>query len=99
MFRRLISILRREEKKYAMPSKVGFIKWTDSATKYNLPIKKVEVIIDGVIYTYPYMGVSQIRILENDMKVPIIDLTGRQPVPKADILKVFYPDIVEVSRF
>mgnify|MGYP007109720434 CR=1 FL=1 len=94
-----INRIWKKKKKYAMPQRRGRIIWTDSALKYNLPNKKVEIIMDGVIYTYPYMGDMQIKILEDTLKIPIIDMTGRKSVPKADIFKIFHPDIIEVNRF
>lgn len=85
-------------KKYVMPDKVGFIKWTPTTVRGGYPEKKIELHLAERIEIMPFINTTQIRIIENEMGVPIIDLTGGV-APKFVITDEFNPGEIEISRF
>lgn len=99
MFNNIKKIFVKENKKYRMPSRVGFIVWTDEAIKNNLSIKTIKITLDEFQYSLPFYSYKQAKTIENALNTPIIDLTSGKEVPENDIIKVFHPDIMEVAKF
>ena len=95
---KILEKLGNERKKYAMPGRVGFIKWTPETERGGYPIKRIELHSGEKTEILPFISMSQVRIIEKERSIPIIDMTGGAS-PKIMVTDEFDPTTIEISRF
>jgi len=92
----LISKLFKKKKRYNLPYKFGFIKWSPFALQTGAPVKRIEIIEGDDIQVFPFINNNQVRIIEKNLGVPIFDMTQNEVLPSGEITDIWNPARLDI---
>jgi len=89
----------RKERKYPTIPRRAIIRWTEDALRDNTGAKEIDVFLEDISFTMPFLGYEHARSLEESLGAPVMDLTSNRNRPEDDIVGVLHPDALPIARF